>query len=36
MPQIETLNLCKRFGGVDVIRDVSLSIEMGAFTVFVG
>lgn len=36
MPQIELLNLCKRFGGVDVIRDVSLSIEKGAFTVFVG
>ncbi len=36
MPQIELLNLCKRFGGVDVIRDVSLAIEKGAFTVFVG
>ena len=36
MPQIELLNLCKRFGGVDVIRDVSLSMEKGAFTVFVG
>ena len=36
MPQIELSNLSKRFGGVEVLRDVSLSIEKGEVTVFVG
>ncbi len=36
MPQIQLENLSKRFGGVEVLHDVSLSIERGEFTVFVG
>ena len=36
MPQIVLENLSKRFGGVEVLRAVSLSIEKGEFTVFVG
>ncbi|MBC7479018.1 MAG: ABC transporter ATP-binding protein [Pseudorhodobacter sp.] len=36
MAQIVLENLCKTFGGVEVLRNVSLSIEKGAFTVFVG
>ena len=36
MHQIVLENLCKTFGRVEVLRNVSLSIEKGAFTVFVG
>ncbi len=36
MPQIVLDALSKRFGGVEVLRNVSLSIEKGEFTVFVG
>ena len=36
MPQIELKQLTKKFGGAEVIRDVSLSIEKGEFCVFVG
>ncbi len=36
MPQIELKSISKKFGGAEVIRDVSLSIEKGEFCVFVG
>jgi lactose/L-arabinose transport system ATP-binding protein len=36
MPQIVLEDLSKRFGAVDVLHDVSLSIEKGEFSVFVG
>ena len=36
MPQIELQSLSKRFGGIEVLRNVTLSIERGEFTVFVG
>jgi lactose/L-arabinose transport system ATP-binding protein len=36
MSQIVLNNLSKRFAGVEVLHEVSLSIEKGEFTVFVG
>ena len=36
MSQIVLNNLSKRFGGTEVLREVSLSIEKGEFCVFVG
>ncbi|MDR3375606.1 MAG: sn-glycerol-3-phosphate ABC transporter ATP-binding protein UgpC [Ancalomicrobiaceae bacterium] len=36
MSEIELRNVHKRFGSVEVLHDVSLSIEEGEFTVFVG
>jgi lactose/L-arabinose transport system ATP-binding protein len=36
MSQIVLQNLTKRFGGVDVLRGVSLTVEQGEFCVFVG
>jgi multiple sugar transport system ATP-binding protein len=39
LPDVATLSLCgvgKRFGAIEVLRDINLDIEDGAFSVFVG
>ena len=36
MAGLELQNICKSYGAVEVIRDVSLSIEEGEFVVLVG
>ncbi len=36
MARVELKNVAKRYGSVEVIRDLSLTVEDGSFTVLVG